>query len=239
MRKLKLFCIPQAGGTAAAYLKWKPYLHPSIELVGVELAGKGRRFSQPLYESVDEAVYDILSSIRKEISDCRYAIFGHSMGALLAFELLHVLKTVGLDLPVCTFFSGKNPPHQAPYKYRHLLNDEEFWCEIREIGGTPEEIFVNSELKKMFSPILRRDFKLVETYKSSPERGTLDCPFVVMHGSGDNLTSTKKQGEWAQYSKCKTTIHCFNGGHFFIFDSAEDVVNLVNKYLLKYVSPIV
>ncbi|HDX9580238.1 TPA: thioesterase [Bacillus pseudomycoides] len=235
LKKLKLICIPPAGGTATAYWKWKPYLHPSIELVSVELSGKGSRFSQPLYENVEEAVCDILSSIRKDISGCTYAVFGHSMGAMLAFELLHALESSGFNLPVCSFFSGKNPPHQATYKNRHLLNDEEFWDEIRRIGGTPEEVLVNLEVRELLSPILRRDFKLVDTYKFTPGRATINCPFVVMNGHKDSLISTEKMKEWELYSKCKTNLHDFKGGHFFIFDNAEEVVKMVNQYLLRHV----
>ncbi|CAM4252711.1 thioesterase II family protein [Bacillus mobilis] len=233
MKKMKLICIPAAGGTAAAYWKWKQYLHPSIELVPVELSGKGSRFSQPLYENVEEAVCDILSSIRKDISDSAYAVFGHSMGAMLAFELLYKLEESGFNLPICSFFSGKNPPHQVTHKNRHLLNDEEFWHEVRGIGGTPEEVLVNPEVRELFSPILRRDFKLVDTYKFTPDRDTISCPFVVMNGHKDNLISTEKMKEWALYSGCKTDLYDFKGDHFFIFDYSKEVLKIINQHLLR------
>jgi medium-chain acyl-[acyl-carrier-protein] hydrolase len=234
LRKVKLICIPHAGGLAAAYLKWKPYLHPSIELVPVELAGKGRRFSQPLYESVGEAVNDILSVVRENIANSSYALYGHSMGAMLAFELLHALRAAGLELPVCSFFSAKNPPHRVQDKLRHLLSNEELWDEVRGMGGTPEELFANPELRELFFPVLRRDFKLVDTYEVVPGRDALNCPFVVLYGQGDSLTPAETLMEWAKYSSCKTTLHGFDGGHFFVFDRAEEVAELVNQYLLSY-----
>lgn len=236
LRKLKLICIPHAGGLASAYLKWKPYLHHSVELVCVELAGKGRRFSEPLYESVEDAVNDILSFVRKDINDGPYALFGHSMGAMLTFELLHSLETADLELPVCSFFSGKNPPHQAPEKIRHLLNNEEFWLEIRGMGGTPEELFANPQLMDLFTPVLRRDFQLLETYKAVSGRGVLNCPFVVFYGLGDSLTTAGKLDEWALYSSHKTIIHGLDGGHFFIFDYAKEVVEILNQYLIPHIS---
>lgn len=236
MKKIKLICIPQAGGISSNYLKWKSYLDPAVELVPIELSGKGTRFCEPLYESIEEAVYDIVASIKQDITNCNYAIFGHSMGALLAFELLYALKKEGFSLPICCFFSGRNPPHHLTYKHRHLLNDEEFWCEIKSIGGTPDEVLKSPEARELFSPILRRDFKLVDTYKFNPDREKINCPFIIMYGFEDSLVSIERIAEWGIYSKCKTNLHGIRGSHFFVFEDIVSVVKLINQYLLQYIS---
>ncbi len=233
--KWKLLCIPHAGGAASAFLRWKPHLHPALELVPIELAGKGKRFLEPPYNSMEEAVFDLLAIVREQAGE-RYALFGHSMGALLVFELMHAISDAGLVPPVCAFFSGKNPPHVKPDRLRHQLDDDGLWQEVARMGGTPKELLANRELKDLFLPILRRDFRLVETYVPPAGRLPLDCPFVVLYGTGDFLTSPILMPEWEQYSSRPTTVHAVDGGHFFILDQAETVAALVNRTMQPHLS---
>ncbi|MFD1775537.1 thioesterase II family protein [Paenibacillus rhizophilus] len=233
---MKLICIPHAGGAASSFLKWKPYLHPSVELMPVELAGKGRRFGQRPYKNVEEAVQDILSVVHKVVADeTPYALFGHSMGALLAFELLHTVQAEGFHNPVYAFLSGKLPPHYVTEKQRHLLSDEELWNEVAGMGGTPVELLASAESKVFFASVLRHDFQLVETYKIVAGREGLDCPVMVMYGNQDTLASERAMKEWEDYSNGKINMHGFDGGHFFIFDNAFEVVNVINEFLLNQI----
>lgn len=119
--------------------------------------------------------------------------FGHSMGALLAFELLHALRAEGPARPVCSLFSGKLPPHYTPDKQRHLLSDEELWNEVARMGGTPAELLASSKLKQLFIEVLRRDFQLVETYRLVAGRKPLNGSVMILYGHGDTMARWLRQ----------------------------------------------
>src|SRR4051812_533170 len=109
---MKIFCLPYAGGSAVIYKEWIPFFPADLKMTGIEYAGHGNRSNQPLYKDVEEAITDVYNIILKQISDgLPYAIFGHSMGAMLAFEVVKKLRTNNQQLPVHIFFSGRGAPH--------------------------------------------------------------------------------------------------------------------------------
>ncbi|WPS88766.1 alpha/beta fold hydrolase [Brevibacillus halotolerans] len=231
--KMKLFCIPYAGGSASVYTSWKKAFLPNIELIPIELAGKGSRFNQPLYENIEQAVSDILSFLQSKLDSSPYALFGHSMGALLVFEVLHALKEQNAPMPITTFFSGKNPPHIAPTTNRHKLEGKAFWEEVRSMGGTPAELMTSTELMDIFTPILKRDFKLVETYAPNLNRELITTPVTVLYGTKDDTVSVDKMTEWSRHTSEAISFATFDGGHFFIQEHEQAVINLVNQTLLS------
>ncbi|MGH0631129.1 thioesterase II family protein [Bacillus pacificus] len=235
MRKIKLFCIPYAGGSANVFLDWKDRLS-SYELFPIELAGKGRRFLEPSYSNLNQAINDIFLSIDDEIADTPYALFGHSMGALYAFELLYKLRDEKRPMPVCTFFSGKNPPHIKAKKIRHVLNDDEFLKELRKMGGTPQELLESKELMNLFIPILREDFRITETYLLPNKREKIDCPFVILNGKNDELTDSNIMKEWGEYTGKGIQTFDFEGEHFFIQTHVKEVLEVIDNFLFEYMN---
>ncbi|GIO01166.1 alpha/beta fold hydrolase [Brevibacillus laterosporus] len=231
--KMKLFCIPFAGGSASVYTSWKKAFLPDIELIPIELAGKGSRFNQPLYENIEQAVSDILSILQSKLDSSPYALFGHSMGALLVFEVLHALKEQNAPMPITTFFSGKNPPHIAPTTNRHKLEGKAFWEEVRSMGGTPAELMTSTELMDIFTPILKRDFKLVETYAPNLNRELITTPVTVLYGTKDDTVSVDRMTEWSRHTSEDISFATFDGGHFFIQEHEQAVISLVNQTLLS------
>ncbi|QDX92820.1 thioesterase [Brevibacillus laterosporus] len=231
--KMKLFCIPYAGGSASVYSSWKKAFLPNIELIPIELSGKGSRFNQPLYENIEQAVTDILSIIDSKLDSSPYALFGHSMGALLVFELLHALKEKKAPMPITSFLSGKNPPHITPTTKRHVLEGLTFWEEVKTMGGTPSELMQSPELMELFTPILRRDFKLVETYVPNPNREVITSPVTVLFGTKDQTASIDRIKEWDRYTSKDISFCEFDGGHFFIQEHEQAVIKLVNQTLLS------
>lgn len=141
MKKIKLFCFPYAGGASYSFVKWKRYLHDSIELCTVELAGRGSRLGSPFYQTIGEAVEDIFTSLKNEVKDNSYTLFGHSMGAVVIFELLNKINEADFQKPLHVFFSGRNPPHKKEKRILHNLDDNLFKQELLKLGGTPLEIF--------------------------------------------------------------------------------------------------
>ncbi len=181
---MHLFCIPFAGGNAWAYRALERFVSPEITVDGLELPGRGRRSAEPLRDSLDELANDVFSQIRARAVTGRYAIFGHSMGALLAYLAAHRLRRAGLPRPEALFLSGSSAPASRPVRQRHLLPSPEFAAMLRELGGCPPQVLKDAGLFEFFEPILRADFKAVEAWQR-PEAPPLDLPFVVMVGDGD------------------------------------------------------
>lgn len=232
MKKLKLFCLPYAGGSSGIYAKWSRRLDNVVEIIPVELSGRGRRFSEPLYNSLDEAVEDIYKIIEKRIvSSERYAIFGHSLGGLIAYELAQRIRLEGKPQPVHIFFSGTRPPHiKSDTDNTYALSDEEFKNKLTELGGTPEEILGNQELLDVFLPILRADFKINDTYEYTGNKEQLNCGFSVLGGITDNIKQ-EELAEWRDHTTGRCDIFMLDGGHFFINSHTDEVIRIVENCL--------
>ncbi|MBL3655562.1 thioesterase II family protein [Fulvivirga sediminis] len=229
MRSIKLFCFPYAGGSAAVYKNWQKHLSPNIEIVPVELKGRGRRISEPLYKNVDDLVDDLFPLIQKECQRNYYAFFGHSMGAMIAYELSLRINQSPVALPIRLFLSGRGAPHIASSKNYHLLDDEAFKAEILNLGGTPPEFFEHQELIDIFLPVLKNDFKLVET-SGREEIMPLNAPITSFFGEDEDLTTEQKEG-WEYYTEKKFKKYVYQGGHFFIKEHYKTIIDILNKQL--------
>jgi len=229
--KIKLFCFPYAGGSAVVYTKWKRLLEPFVELRPIELAGRGRRMNEPLYNNLDDVIEDVYHLIKHEITNAPYALFGHSMGALIAYELAQKIKDNGLPQPLHIFFSGRSAPHvrREDEKQYHLMEDDTFKKEVMELGGTPPEFFEHAELRNIFLPLLKKDFAIAETEITTHIR-PFDHDITILVGKDDDLTAEQCDG-WKQHTKQICTIHYFEGGHFFLHNAMEQLTDLINKTL--------
>lgn len=233
MSVINLYCLPYAGGSSAIYSQWKNFLTPNVVLKPVELSGRGRRFDEPMYLHIDNAVDDILNIIRKEISTTPYALFGHSMGAIMAYELARKIKQEQLPEPLQIFISGRGAPNIPKERkvYSQMLIDE-FRKEVLNLGGTPKEFFEHPELLELFLPVLKNDFRLVETYCFIKENEVLETTLTILLGKDDEITREEGDG-WKMLTNKKCNIHYFDGGHFFINEKTEEIVAILNKDL-KY-----
>lgn len=230
----RFFCIPFAGGSANFFLKWKSFIDKSIEFCPVELAGRGRRSGVPLYTTLDEAIEDIYRIINKQVDDSPYLIWGHSMGAILAYELFYRLKKGGFPLPVSLFVSGRAAPHiGSKTRIIHTLPYDEFKEEIINFGGkSVKDIFKHEELIDIFLPIMRADFKIIENYSFSPKEEPLDCNLTVLF-SNDDTMSLEESEAWRSYTKKDFKLYSFDGGHFFIEDHAKEIFDIIQESILN------
>lgn len=232
--KIKLFTIPYAGGTAFVYNKWKDFLHSGIEMCAIELSGHGLRIKEALYNSFGEAVEDICKIVINQKGNDDYAIFGHSMGGLLTYEVIHRLMEFGIQQPQHIFFSGINPPFASrPYKSLYKLSDEEFIKEIFSYGGTPKELLVHEKLMKLFLPILRSDYRIFELYEYKTGRKLFDCDITVLSGKEDPLIEYDQIDSWQECTTGYSKSFIFNGGHFFINEHTREIVNIINTALVN------
>lgn len=234
MNKIKLFCFPYAGGSAVVFHRWRQYLHPAIELVPIELAGRGRRIHEPLYEDVHALLHDVLEKLGQEIVNGPYALFGHSLGSMISFELALRIRQLCLPAPLHLFFSGRSAPHvkKIGEKVYHLMDDEEFKNEVMALGGTPAEFFIQPELTRLFLPLLRNDFRLAETDLHNGEIIPFDENITVFLGKEDDLSAEQCDG-WKKYTTKVCTMYYFEGGHFFLHNESEKMVRIINDVLNK------
>jgi surfactin synthase thioesterase subunit len=233
MNKIKLFCFPFAGGSAAVFNKWRTLLDKNIEFNPIELAGRGRRIREPLYGSIDDAVADVFNIINTQIKNAPFAFYGHSMGTAIAFELTYKLREQNLPEPGHLFFSGRGAPHMPDddKKKYHLMPDDEFKEEMIKLGGTAKEFFEHPELLEVFLPLLRNDLKINESYVYKEKPGKLNCSITILNGIRDEDVTSEEVAEWKIHTNRNCTFHNFPGDHFFINDESEKIVQIINNTL--------
>lgn len=232
-KKFNLFCFPYAGGSSAVFNKWRQYLDKRIEMFAVELAGRGRRIYDPLYDSIEEAVEDVYKIVSGLSDGTPYAIFGHSMGGIITYELAQKIRALKQPPPLHIFFSGRGAPHvpRDNDKMFHKMPEKEFKKEIIDLGGTPKEFFEHPELIDVLLPTLRSDFKIAETYEKSKDIKPLDYDITIFIGKEEEVTAEQMHG-WKEHTNKVCTVHYFEGKHFFINEKIEKIVKIINRTLL-------
>jgi medium-chain acyl-[acyl-carrier-protein] hydrolase len=159
------------------------------------------------------------------------------MGALLGYELARKIAASSHPKPDQLFLSGMNPPHiKDEAKMYHLLPDDEFKKKILNIGGTPPEVFEHQELLEIFIPLLRADFRILETYKFIIDNSVLDCPITLFYGAGDEEVASQTMNEWQRYTRSSCQLHQYEGGHFFINVQMEAIVEMINGILVNTIT---
>jgi medium-chain acyl-[acyl-carrier-protein] hydrolase len=220
---LRLLCFPYAGGAAAAFRLWVGALAPEVEVCPVQLPGRGSRFREVPFRNVKELVSAAADGLRP-MMDVPFALYGHSMGAVVAFELARELRRRSWPAPVLLAVSGRQaPPRPSPLPPFGHLPDPEF---LREVCGRydniPEEVLAEPELLQLVLPALRADILLLETYPYTREL-PLDCPISCFGGEEDRHVSRADLDAWAEHTRGGCKVRTFPGGHFFI-DSAREAV---------------
>ncbi len=233
MKEIKLFCLPYAGGSADIYARWRNYLNSSIELCPIELPGRSKRAKDPYYKSMREAVEDIASFVKNETRNSDYAIFGHSMGSIITYELICKLYQMGLKLPIHVFFSGRYPPCiEKRDKNMHLLSDDELIHEAVSMGGIPEKLLKYTKLVENAANTLRADYTILETYGHNPHIQKFDIDISVLSGTNDELATVEDMKYWELYTNKSCTFYTFEKGHFYLHNNAETIVKIINNTLL-------
>ncbi|MBD1379483.1 thioesterase II family protein [Metabacillus arenae] len=233
MEKMRLLCLPYAGGSAASiYLSWKRKLKEKIEVLPLELAGRGKRLREPLCTSVNEMVDDLIQKSLPVLQDDSrpYAIFGHSMGGLLAYELCNKIQELGLPAPTCLIVSGFHPPDKKIEGNLHQLPLDEFAEVIKKSGNVPPSIFEDRDLYNLFIPILHADYKLVFSYQYKPKATVLNTDLYAFTGKEDYKVYHQRK-EWMIHTIGKFQDFVFEGGHFFIRQSEEQVLEKIEEIL--------
>jgi medium-chain acyl-[acyl-carrier-protein] hydrolase len=233
--KLRLFAFHHAGGGASLFRQWHKILPPTIEIYAVQLPGRETRFTEPKLTYFQTAIEAIVNAIRPSL-DHPFVFFGHSLGAMLAFETARQLQRLGAPVPLHLFLSGCSAPQvHDPKEENSKLSDADFIQSVNKFGGMPEEILQNAELMELFLPTLRADFSLLETYQYR-EEPALDCPITALGGLNDLEAPQVKLTAWNIHTTRAFRVGMFPGDHFYLNHArtmllAEIVREL--DYLLK------
>lgn len=235
VKKMKLLCLPYSGSSANIYLKWRSLFDEPIEVIPVEYPGRGKRFAEDIADNMAQLVDSLYSSIKNEVGMSDYAVFGHSLGGLAAYELVRKLIDEGHQAPMHLFVSGCNAPHiKDRDELLYKKSDEEFFEHILSLGGMDQEVLSNQELLDIFLPIIKADYKIYETYVTKPELAIpLTVDITAFTGDFDHMVTYENIKEWERYTQGIVTVDIFNGGHFFIHNHTEKLISTINQTLVE------
>jgi medium-chain acyl-[acyl-carrier-protein] hydrolase len=219
---VRLLTLPHAGAGAGPFRGWGRGLPASIGVVPVEPPGRGRRGAEPPFTRVGPLAEELAGQISASVGS-PYALFGHSTGALCAFEVIRELRRTGGPLPVHLFVSGRPAP-QAPRTPSDLagLSASELEDYLRELGGTPEVILSDHEILLRIQPVLAADFAVDECYTFEPDQ-PLDIAITAFAGRNDPDADGDLMADWKERTTAGFALHELDGGHFAIFDEAPRV----------------
>lgn len=228
MPETTLFCLPFAGGSRYSYKKFDGLFGEAIKAVCLELPGRGARIREPLLTDVHLMADDLFCRMKDSL-DRPYAIYGHSMGALLGYLVTRRIVGARCRPPVHLFFSGCGGPAVGKGDPDHLLPDADFIGKMKALAGCPDETWENEALVKLFLPILRADIGAIGKYVYQPA-APLDIPISVCIGTREEVTPAEANA-WQRESGLRIEVAEFPGRHFFIFDHAAAVAGLISQRL--------
>lgn len=228
LARVRLFCFPFAGGSASTYRMWRGGSLANIEVLPIQLPGREERFNERRAERIGPLVATLADVLP---FDRPFALFGHSMGALIAFELARELRRREAGVPVHLFVSGAPAAQQYGNRPRRFAKDGGgIIDELRQLGGTPDEILDSEEFLRLIMPTLQADFGMVDAYRYV-EDAPLSCPITAFGGDHDPEVSPEGLSRWAAQTTSRFDHHVFPGGHFFLHEHAQAVQAVIGTAL--------
>ena len=213
--RLRLFCFPYAGTGAAIFRTWSGGLPADIEVCPIQFPGRATRLAETPFKRLSLLVQALAPAV-VPLLDKPFAFFGHSLGALVAFELARQLRRQSDVQPVRLFVSAARAP-QTPLRHRsiHALPEGEFLLELRRLNGIPGKVLQHAELMQLMLPMLRADFAVFETYAYSTEP-PLDCCISSFGGLQDHRVTRGDLEAWRDQTSASFSLRLFPGDHFFM-----------------------
>ena len=227
--QLRLVCFPHAGGQAALFRTWHRDLPPAVEVHGIQLPGWGSRIGEPPVSDLAAVVAETSAAIAL-LHDRPLALFGHSLGAVLAFEVARRLCRHG-RAPRHLFVAGRRAPQvRGTNPVTHDKSDAEFVARLGELAGTPPEEFHDRELLQLVLPALRAGFKLAETYRYVPGV-PLSCPITVIGGADDEESLDDRLDAWQAQTTRRLAKFIVAGDHFFPISNRAALLEILRREL--------
>ncbi len=222
---VQLVCFPHAGGSASFFFPVSTALSPGVGVSAVQYPGRQDRRAEPNIDDLPALADAILPAVRP-LAGRPLAFFGHSMGALLAYEVALRLEAEGAPPLTRLYVSGR----RAPSRYRpdvvHKQGDAGIIAELRRLSGTNADLLGDPETLEMILPAIKSDYKAVETYQHTPGR-SVSCPVLVLIGDNDAKVTAEEANAWAEHTTGTFELRVFPGGHFYLVDQSRQVIDLI------------
>ncbi|SEG86407.1 Thioesterase domain-containing protein [Thermomonospora echinospora] len=226
---LRLICLPHGGGGASFFAGWAGALPAWAELVAVQYPGREDRFGDPFPGDLHDLVRGLADDV-EPLTGRPYALFGHSMGATVAYELAHELLGRGRPAPVHLLVSGREAPHDERGGRVHLLDDDGLAAELARLGGTAPEVLRDAGLRSVILRYVREDYGLIETYRPR-RRPPLACPVTVLLGDRDPDLTVAEAGRWRWATHGPAEVRVFPGDHFYLVPQRDAVLATLRRVL--------
>lgn len=221
--RMRVYCFAHGGGGASTFRDWQQAAGDDVEIVAVQLPGRESRFDEPLLHSIPAIAAGVVGPITRHAGAVPFAFVGHSMGALVAFELCHLMRHAAVR-PSTLTVSGSRAPHlDPPEKLVHALPHAELVAYCTKLGGIPEELLASEQWEELMLPVLRADFEACETYRVK-DREPLTLPTTVLAGEDDPVAAPPEVKAWAELFSGPTTVKVWEGDHFFLFSHAAEAI---------------
>jgi surfactin synthase thioesterase subunit len=228
MQKINLFCLPFAGGSKYSYNDFVHDPPPAVNFIPLDLPGRGARVREGHLRDIGLMTDDVYRQIRS-YGNMPYAIFGHSMGALLGYLTTIKISKENHDPPIHLFCSGMQAPSTRKKSSDHLLSNDELIKKISALGGMPPEFLSNKYLIDFFVPILRSDFTAIDTY-TYEWAGKQFFPLTVFSGTEEKFSNSDLFA-WQQETEMPIEVRRFSGNHFFLFEHKAELMHIINDRL--------
>ncbi|GCE05926.1 thioesterase II family protein [Dictyobacter aurantiacus] len=229
--KNRLFCFPYAGGGASIYRLWQQALPSGVEVCPIQLPGRETRIGEAPINQLTDLLPPLVRALTPYLHE-PFQVFGHSMGALIGFELTRELRRQQLPTPTHLFMSGHRAPQLPREKTQTWqLPDAEFIQSLKNMGGTPDAVLQNDELMQLLLPTLRADFAINETYNYQPEP-PLNIPITVLGGSEDKEVKSEELEDWQRQSTYPIDLHIFPAGHFFVHSHQAQLIEIIASHYI-------
>ncbi|MCP3822752.1 alpha/beta fold hydrolase [Streptomyces sp. A3M-1-3] len=222
---VQLFCFPHAGGAASTYVQLSRRLAPAVDVLAVQYPGRQDRRLEPAIEDIPRLADLITAEILPHTAR-PYAFFGHSMGAVLAYETARRVQARSAPGPLRTFLSGRSAPDPRPNPHDVMADDTAILAAIRRLGGTGAAVLQDPELVAMIMPALRSDYRALASYAWQPG-APVDTPLTVLVGDADPVVPIEETTGWREHFAGEVELNVFPGGHFYLDDNAGDVAEVV------------
>jgi medium-chain acyl-[acyl-carrier-protein] hydrolase len=230
---VRLFCFPYAGGGSQSFRVWHRSLPPNVETSVALLPGRENRLAEEPFRQLPGLVDALAQHIRPHL-DKPFVFFGHSMGAIIAFELAQTLRRNAGLWPLRLFVSGRPAPHLPETKPpTYNLPEPEFVEELQRLNGTPKEVLADEEFMQLITPTLRADFEVCQTY-AYREEPPLDCPIVALGGLQDAEAGSAELEPWRAHTTTSFSLHMFEGDHFYLNTGAAALLRLLGNELALF-----
>lgn len=226
--KMRIICFPYAGGGASIYSDWKNYFPAGMQVVAFQPAGRGNRFAESPRVLMEEVLIDAMDPSRnRDLFNAPYLLFGHSLGARIAFEFLRMIHLKGYPAPIHFIASASRAPQLPVTEKISCLSDDLFFSKITSYGGTPAEILGNKELMDLTFPSLRADFHISESYRYFGVQ-KFDCDASIFYGKFDKTVNYEDIISWQHNFFNDVAFYPVNGGHFFIKECINEVIERIS-----------